>query len=128
MKLTYELDSTEELLKKRGLDSHGRAQKMLTSEIYRQSQPYTPFQQGVLAHGPANEVADDYIVYNTPYAHYQWKGEVMAGKAPKHYTGKPINHHGAPKRGKEWTRRMWADKKSVILDKIAKEAGGTAEL
>lgn len=127
MKVVYELDSTEEMLKKRGLEPGGRVQKMLTMEVYRESEPYVPFQQGILAHGPANAVEDDHIIYNTPYAHYQWKGEVMAGRAPKHYTGRPIKHHGAPKRGKEWTRRMWADKKSVILDKIAKEAGGVAE-
>lgn len=139
MRVAYELDSAEEMLKKRGLEPGGRVQKMLTMEIYRQSEPYAPFQQGILAHGPANVVADDHIIYNTPHAHYQWKGEIMgpnytdgegrfwSGKAPKYYTGRPIKYHGAPKRGKEWTKRMWADKKSVIMDKIAKAAGGIAE-
>lgn len=112
------------MLKKRGLAPGGKVQKMLTMEVYRESQPYTPMQQGILAHGPNNTVEDDHIIYNAPYAHYQWHGEIMAGRAPKHYTGRSIKYHGAPMRGKEWTRRMWADKKSVILDKLAKEAGG----
>ena len=58
----------------------------------------------------AARVTDDSIIYPGPYAHYQYVGEVMAGRAPKHYTGQAINYHGAPMRGKQWDKRMMADK------------------
>ena len=125
MKVVASLDGVGTMLRKRGLEPNGRVQKLFTSEVYRLSEPYTPFQQGILAHGAT--VADDHIIYNTPYAHYQWLGEVMAGRAPKHYTGKAIQHHGAPRRGKQWTIRMWRDKKNAILDTIANAAGGKPE-
>ena len=42
-------------------------------------------------------------------------------------TGRDLRYHGAPKRGKLWDKRMWADKKNKILNDVAKAAGGKAE-
>ena len=49
------------------------------------------------------------LIYSQPYAHYQYHGKVMAGRAPKHYTGSALTYHGAPMRGSEWEKRMLAD-------------------
>ena len=125
MKVVATLDDVGTMLRKRGLEPNGYVQKLLTMDVYRLSEPYTPFQQGFLAH--KTHVADDHIIYNSPYSHYQWVGEVLAGRAPKRYTGKDIDYHGAPMRGKEWTKRMWQDKKNVIINDIANAAGGKPE-
>ena len=52
----------------------------------------------------------DSIIYPGPYAHYQYVGEGMAGRAPKHYTGQPLTYHGGALRGKQWDKRMMADR------------------
>lgn len=67
------------------------------------------------------------LIYPGPYAHYQYKGEVMAGRAPKHYTGRPIQYtegNKSPMRGKEWDKRMMADRGNEVIDDLAKFVGG----
>lgn len=99
------------ILKKYGLGQSKEAQKALAEDVERLCQPYVPMSAGSGAHMVnAARVTDESIIYPGPYAHYQYVGEVMAGRAPKHYTGKPIDYHGAPMRGKEWDKRMMADK------------------
>lgn len=107
---------SDEILKKRGLGKNKEAQKFLASEVERLCQPYVPFQQGTLQNSA--KVGDDEIIYPGPYAHYQYYGEVMAGRAPKHYTGKPIKYHGGPMRGKEWEKRMMADRKDELCQSV----------
>ena len=101
----------ERILKKLGLGQSKEAQRFLAEDVERLCQPYVPMSAGSGAHMVnAARVTDDSIIYPGPYAHYQYVGEVMAGRAPKHYTGKAIEYHGAPMRGKEWDKRMMADK------------------
>lgn len=116
-----------------GLAPRGPVQKMLVSECYRHMQKYTPFQSGTLAHGPQNEVLEDGILYNTPYAQYQYFGQLMLAPngsswarfgETKHLAGKPLHYHGTPMRGSHWDVRMWADDRQKILGEIAKKLGG----
>jgi len=51
-------------------------------------------------------VGSGLVVYNAPYARYQYYGYVMVGKAPKQLTDRRIAYHGAPKRGAYWFERM----------------------
>ena len=101
----------EKILKKYGLGKSKEAQRFLAENVERKCQPYVPMSAGSGAHMVNSaRVEDDRIIYPGPYAHYHYVGEVMAGRAPKHYTGKPIDYHGGPMRGKEWDKRMMADK------------------
>ncbi len=125
MTVVTNLDDVGTMLRKRGLELNGRVQKLFTNEVARYADPYVPMQQGILKN--TRIIEDDGIIYNQPYARYQYYGKVMVGRAPKKLTGRNLTYHGAPKRGAFWDRRMWADKKNVIMDKIAKEAGGIAE-
>ncbi len=125
MTIVTNLDDVGTMLRKRGLEPNGRVQKLLTHEVARYCDPYVPMQQGILKN--TRIIEDDGIIYNTPYARYQYYGKVMVGRAPKKLTDRNIQYHGAPKRGAFWDRRMWADKKSVIMNKIVEEAGGIAE-
>lgn len=114
------------ILQKRGLGRSNEALLFLANEVKRLSDPYTPFQSGALkssgavsANGSAAQ-----IKYNTPYAHYQWAGKAMGGRAPKHYTGASLQYHGGGMRGKEWTKRMMADRKSEVIHSFARKIGG----
>lgn len=115
-----------EILRRRGLGQSNEAQRFLASEVARLSDPYVPMQQGILK---APVLFDDKIVYSSPYAHYQYHGEVMVGKhtksawaksgEPKEYTGRPINYHGGPMRGKEWDKRMMAERGRELEESLA---------
>lgn len=120
-----------QIINKYGLGANKEAQRFLASEVERLCQPYVPMSAGSGGHlVNSARVYDDKIVWPGPYAHYQYKGEVMgpnytdgngtfwSGKAPKQYTGKSLNYHGAPMRGKEWDKRMMADRKDDICRSV----------
>lgn len=115
------------ILKSRGLGNSDAARRYLATKVARLSRPYVPMSAGAGAHMKDQAQileGGKGILYNTPYAHYQYYGEVMAGRAPKQYTGRPIDYHGAPLRGKQWDKRMMADQGDEVIDSLAKYVGG----
>lgn len=125
MNIKVDID-VNKIMASRGLGSSKKAQKFLASEIVRLSDPYVPMQLGGGALKNQRIIASDgaFIVYTQPYAHYQYYGEVMAGRAPKRYTGKALTYNGAPMRGARWTERMLADKRSEIENNVKAFIGG----
>lgn len=135
MKVVANLDDAGTMLKKRGLEADGRVQKLFTTTCAKEMDPYIPMQQGILKN--TRQIGTDKVTYNSPYAKFQYYGKLMLGVKSrsayakkgerKYLTLKNLTYHGAPKRGKLWDKRMWADKKNKILNDIAKSAGGTAK-
>lgn len=100
------------ILSKRGLGSDHKARKYLANSVARFCDPYVPMSAGSGAHlKNAKQIAADgsKITYPGPYAHYQYTGLAMSGRAPKQYNGRKLKYHGAPMRGPEWDKRMMAD-------------------
>ncbi len=115
MKVTVNVDiNTAKIMRQRGMGGDFGAQKFLASEVARLCDPYVPMQQGMLKNQRTIAQDGSSLVYTQPYAHYQYYGEAMAGRAPKEYTGKKLNYHGAPMRGAQWDKRMMADKKNEL--------------
>lgn len=117
---------TAKILKSRGLGSDTGARKYLASEVKRLCDPYVPMQQGMLKNNVTIAADGSQLVYTQPYAHYQYHGKVMAGRAPKHYTGDDLTYHGAPMRGPQWDKRMLADKSKDLersIDAYIKKGG-----
>lgn len=117
------------ILDSRGLGGSTAARRRLASTVERLCGPYAPMSAGSGAHmKDQTQITESggavAIVYAAPYAHYQYKGEVMAGRAPKHYAGRAIRYHGGPMRGKEWDKRMMADRGDEVADDLAKFVGG----
>lgn len=115
------------ILRSRGLGDDPAARKHLAVTVARFCDPYVPMSSGSAAHMKnACTIAPDgrYIKYDRPYAHYQYFGTVMGGRAPKHYTGAKITYHGEPMRGPNWDRRMLADRKRDIESDMASFLGG----
>lgn len=117
------------ILNSRGLGDSTRARKYLASTVRRLCDPYVPMSDGAGAHmknlAEINESGGAVeLRYPGPYAHYQYRGEVMAGRAPKHYTGRDIRYTDAPMRGKEWDKRMMADRGDEVVDDLADFVGG----
>ncbi len=102
------------ILNSRGLGGNQKAQKHLASEVARFCDPYVPMQQGFLKNQYTIAADGSQLIYTQPYAHYQYYGEVMAGRPPKQYTGEKLKYHGAPMRGAMWEKRMLADKSKEL--------------
>lgn len=125
MKVSVKINfDAKKIMAAHGLGASKKVQKYLASEVKRLSDPYVPMQQGALKNQSTIAPDGSAIVYSQPYAHYQYYGKVMAGRAPKKYTGDDLTYNGAPMRGARWTERMLADKKAEIESNVKKFIGG----
>lgn len=90
----FDMKPTSQILKKYGIDTGGRAQKYIDSEVLRLCSPYVPFDEGALQRsGVANtKIGSGKVVYRTVYA--------------RRWYYRDANFKGAPKRGKMWFERM----------------------
>lgn len=115
---------TAKILKVRGLGGSKDAQRFLASTVVNFADKYVPMSSGAGAHMKnQTQIPQDgsYIKYGGggfPYVHYQFVGKVMAGRAPKEYTGKDLTYHGGPMRGPNWIARMMADKSREVTETV----------
>ena len=134
--MRLQLDRSESILARRGLETGGRAQKYVDSEVLRLSEPYTPHLTGALSKSAqaATVIGSGEIVYNTPYARYLYHGKLMVSPSTgssyarknekKVLTDKLLSYHGGGLRGRLWFERMKADHRDKILQGAAEIAGG----
>ena len=108
MKVTVNIDPAR-ILRRRGLGSDTRVRQFIASEVGRLCKPYVPLRTGALSGQYIVAPDGSTLTYPQPYAHYQYVGRVMGGRAPKHYTGADLTHTDAL-RGGQWEKRMLADK------------------
>ena len=113
MRVKINIDANK-ILADRGLGKSDKVRKYLASEVVRLADPYVPMQQGMLKNQRTIAADGSEIVYTQPYAHYQYYGKVMAGRAPKKYTGDDLTYNGAPMRGARWIERMIADRREDL--------------
>lgn len=139
-----EIKPTDAILKSRGLDRGGRVQKYVDQEVIRLMAPYTPFMNGKLEKSATQStvIGSGEVKQNTPYARYQYYGEIYGPSFPifeggqlagfrspkgqkKYPTGRPLQYNTSkhPQAGKMWFERMKADHKQDILDGARKIAG-----
>lgn len=122
IRVTSSIDASE-ILRRRGLGSSDRARRYLAGRFRMRCDPYVPKQQGMLKNTAQILPHGAGVIYKQPYAHYQYYGMVMGPNVltkkgwrstlkkgeKKHYTGKPLQYHDGPMRGREWDKRMLAD-------------------
>ena len=88
----FRLYSLQQSIASRGLEVQGRVQKFLDNEVLRTTESYVPMDTGALKQSGINGtvVGSGKVVYNSPYARYQYYGKLMVGKAPKKLTNTPL--------------------------------------
>ena len=115
--------NVDKILSERGMGKSDKVRIFLAEEVGRLSDKYVPKQQGdLMKYQRASDGSQ--LIYSQPYAHYQYYGQVMGGRAPKHYTGDSLTYNGAPMRGARWTERMMADKRDELVKNVEKYVGG----
>lgn len=107
------------ILRERGLGKDQAAALFFGQSLAKRADKRVPFDQGNLKNNRKVYRQGNGVVleYTAPYAHYHYHGEVMAGRAPKTYTGRAIHHQGAPMRGPKWdVRTMQAEGDELMKD------------
>lgn len=118
------------------------AQKLLNMQIVADCDPLIPFQQGALRNSVnyPEGIYGGVIEYNTPYAHYQYEGEVYGPNVPiydtqgnitgywsppnKKPTGKKLQYHPeGTERGDHWFEKAKAQHKDDWVDLVKKTVG-----
>ena len=120
-----------------------RAQCFVDSECIRHMDKYTPQRTGALIRSATlgTKIGSGHIVYNSPYARYQYYGEIYGPNIPiykdgeligwrsppkKHPTGREITYSKDknPSAQKLWFEKMKSEKGESILRGAQKIAGG----
>lgn len=123
-----------------GFGVNGEIQKYFTNECARKMDKYIPYDNKILRQ--SRVVGDDYIDYRTPYAHYQYVGELYVdpktGKGAfyteergflsrkdvtKVPSGRPLNYHTLGT-GNYWDKRMWSAEGKEIIKDVEKHMKG----
>ena len=135
--------SPEYLLASRGLDDGGRVQCIIDQTVIDYCTPYVPASPDRTLEFSAQlstRVGSGQVVWNTPYAHYQYMGIVYSPSIPivedgilmgffsppgrpKHPTERELTYDTSqnPMAGPRWFERMKADRLNDILD-VARKA------
>ncbi len=104
-KAKVELKGTQAILARIGLQKGGPAQIYLDNTILAESDPYVPMCESELRGSGIGftRPGSGKLVYKTPYARRWW------------YDEKNANFNEAPRRGKKWVLRAWADRRTDIM-------------
>lgn len=111
--IKLQIDPADKILLKRSLNKNGAGQKFFTHEVRRLSQPYVPHLTGIMEKTAVEKT--NCIEYVQPYARRQY------------YENSGKNRSKATMAGKEWDKRMWADRGKEIVQSVADFCGGKAK-
>lgn len=107
-----------------------RAQNRLDERVLSDCGPYVPFLGGQLR-SSGHIVEPGTIEWNTPYAHYQYTGELYLTEDGRSYaekyekknpTGRPLNYH-EPGTGDHWFERAKQEHGQQWIDLVKREVG-----
>lgn len=103
------------ILKNHNLADKNKARRYLAGFIRNHADKYTPYQSGILKDTAYVTQDGRFLIYNGPYAHYQYHGKAMGPnlltkdgwralvpKGGRYYTGKDLKYHDAPLRKSHW--------------------------
>lgn len=111
-------------------DNVRRAQDILDQQVLNDMIPYIPFQQGAMR-GATQIIEPGLISTNTPYAHYQYTGELhlaengssWAHKGERKYpAGRPL-HYSTADTGDHWFERAKQEHGEQWIDLAKREMG-----
>ena len=140
-RITARLDakiSPDDLLVAYGLERGGRVQKVIDQKVIDYCKPYTPASPDRTLQSSAQmstKIGSGEVIWNTPYAHYQYMGIVYGPNIPIIQDGVLMGYFSPPGRPKHptdreltydqernhlagayWFERMKADRLNDILD------------
>ena len=122
----------DDILRKYGLERSGRVQQFIDQKIISECKPYIPASPRRILENSAQamtEIGSGIVIWETPYARYQYYGRVMTDELGRTWVGegekKPIIHEDwpltydtsqNPMAGPYWFERAKADHLNEWLD------------
>lgn len=133
MSVKIKMKPTSVIKARLGINPDGDVQKHFTHTCRIHMDKYVPFDNGNLALRVWEEPSS--LHYLSPYAHYQYEGQVMGPNVPikregtdiivgwfspikpKYYTGQSIDYNTDKhsEAGPFWDKRMWSAEKDIVL-------------
>ena len=98
-----------------GLNTNGKTQAFFTNTCAKHMDKYVPFDEGILAMYKIPQ--PDTILYDQPYAEYQWRGERLDGTHKINEANRNRSMH--PLATSNWSQKMWSAEKDDILTEVA---------
>lgn len=122
------------LLEKVGLNRGGRVQRTINDAVIRECRPYVPASpRRSLGFSVISDIDKGQVIWETPYARYQYYGKVMTDELGRTWVGKgekkPIIHEDwlltydqaqNQLAGAYWFERMKADRLNDVLEEARK--------
>jgi len=92
-----------------GIEPNGRVNKFLTNTCYRHMDKYVPMKEGNLRINA--DIQEKYIIYESPYAEYQYYGMREDGSHK-------VRNYTTPGTGPYWDNRMWSAEKKDVIEEV----------
>lgn len=112
-----EMDPTQKILLKRGINKNGKAQEFFTKQCAKYMNNYIPFLTGRMKDMDV-EIQTDKIIFSAPYAKRQYLFNKGTGKGGFCKGGL---------RGPFWDKRAWINHGNEIVKNTAEFCGGKAK-
>lgn len=121
-----------------GLEERGRVQQHVAEQVLILSDEYIPFDEGLLKDSGHIENGTE-VVWNTPYARYQWNGLIYEDPqlhcagfktdagwrsrkgVQKIPTNRKMTYQGGTLRGSKWVERMLNNGGREAIERSARE-------
>ena len=109
------MQPTSKIIARLGLEPNGRVQSFFTSECAKAMDKFIPKDEGNLR--LIKDIQSDKIIYESPYARYQYYGVREDG------THK-VQNYTTPGTGPYWDKRMVSAEMPDIVKRIQEKFGG----
>lgn len=113
--MAFEMQPTSKIIARLGLEPNGRVQKFFTATCAKAMDKYVPFDKGNLAD---YRIEGSLIIYEQPYARYQYYGVSKSGKSLNYHTDKH------PLATSYWDKHMVSAELQDVEKEVQKYIGG----
>jgi hypothetical protein len=100
-----------------GIQEGGPVHKFFTNTCYLHMDKYVPFDSGDLASTVSISNDGKYIIYNMPYASYQWRGEREDGSHKINEENRNRSMH--PLATSHWDKKMITAEGDDVIKEVA---------
>jgi hypothetical protein len=113
--MPIKMKPTSQIKARLGIQPNGRVQKFFTNTCYKHMDKYVPMREGNLR--TIVDINSDNIVYESPYARYQYYGMRNDGS-------RVVTKYTTPGTGPYWDKRMVSAEMQDVVKEVQDYIGG----
>ncbi len=112
--MSVKMNPTGVIKARLGLEPNGRVQKFFTDTCYKHMDKYVPMDEGNLR--TIVDISNSYIIYESPYAEYQYYGQRADGTHQ-------VQNYTTPGTGPYWDKRMVSAEMQDVVKEVQDYVG-----